>query len=610
MGNIKKQLADIFDYVKDTAIVKRGNYVIFGMILLSVLATFLNTIPSVNTVANNVLTIIDIVTVLFFTVEYILRLVLCGENIEKYRGVKGKLRYAFSFFPIIDLLAVAPFYLSFMFDGTYEWMVVMRIFRLFRLFRFLKSYSYIMDAFKGVKDQFNISMQFLIIITFVLSMILYYVEVQAQPDVYSGGLESLLWAFMQYIGDPGGFADYSPVTTVGRVISVLIGILGLALFAVPAGLIGSAFTDAIDKKNKDDEIRENRDVLHTAFSRTSIKDRDSFLSVIPNFVYIEDLQARKQLSLENVQDIIRLQNEEKCLKRYRLKDIGKSVSTTGSHITHQLVVEHYLVNRSYGFFHKEPNSLVTVVANVHRSSANLYAFYLAKFGGFNLIIKEEDPSPTYPSSWVSLDEDLVETADEISGTKNSTKIGTAVSKERSQEEYDAFKEYVEDIHSCRKEGGVLIFVNAAEDESKSGVERTAGVHFVYGNKLGVNEYDPESLLISDPELMDKIINTSAEVLKEKFDIDVARNDFFRILKNNLIRHVWGGVKKHKRNKFYLKINKEIVVWDTRCVLIMRELATIIAKVVDGRDIEITDDLKVKGLGYDGYWEECDDNVEK
>lgn len=603
MENIRKELADIFDLRIENKTVKRGNRIISAMILLCALSTFLATVPSINAAVGGVLSVIDIFAVIFFTAEYILRVALCGENIDEYRGFKGKLKYIFSFFPIIDLLAVMPFYLSIFFDSSYEWLAVMRIFRLFRLFRFLGSYSYIIKGLKGIKDQFSISMQFLIIVTFVLSMVLYYVEVKAQPEVYSGAPESLLWAFMQYIGDPGGFADYSPVTTLGRVISVIIGVLGLAIFAIPAGLVGSAFTDAIDRKGKDEETRKNRDVLHTAFSRKYIKDGDSYLRIMPNFVYIEDLQARKQLSLENVQDIIRLQSEEKCSHRYRMKDIGKSVSATGSHITHQLVVEHYLVNSSYGYFHREPHSQVTIVANVHRSCMNLYAFYLAKIGGFNLIIKEEDPSSTYPSSWVSLEEDLVEIADNISGVKNSIKTGTVTSKERTQAEIDSFSDFVRDIQSCRKDGGVLIFMNAAEDESMSGVERKAGVHFVYGNKIGVNEYDPESLLISDPELMDRIIEGSAAVLNEKFKVETARNDYFRILKNNMIRHVWGGVRKRNMNKFYIKLNKELVVWDTRTVLIMKELAVVIAREVEGREIEITQDLKLKGLGLSGLYAE-------
>ena len=109
----------------------------------------------------------------------------------------------------------------------------------------LKSFSLFFKAIANTKHEMWVSLQVLLAITVVLAVVLWAVEYSVQPDVYSNPLQTFIWASMQYIGDPGHFAEVTPVTFVGRIIAVLIGIIGIAIFAVPAGLIGSGFMDAI-----------------------------------------------------------------------------------------------------------------------------------------------------------------------------------------------------------------------------------------------------------------------------------------------------------------------------------------------------------------------------
>ena len=120
----------------------------------------------------------------------------------------------------------------------------------------LKSFSLFFKAIANTKHEMWVSLQVLVVITIILSVILFVVENMAQPDVYTNVWDSCLWAFMSYIGDPGHFAEFAPVTLVGRVIAVLIGIIGIAIFAVPAGLIGSGFMDAIAEDRKEQQLKE------------------------------------------------------------------------------------------------------------------------------------------------------------------------------------------------------------------------------------------------------------------------------------------------------------------------------------------------------------------
>ena len=158
---------------------------------------------------------------------------------------------------MIDILSTYPFYLNFVVKIPYTALKALRIARLLRIFRYMKAFSILSRAIKSKKQEMVVSLQFLTIVTLILSFILFFVEHEVQPDVYNNGWRSVVWAFAQYIGDPGGFADTPPISLVGRLIATAIGILGIAIFAVPAGLIGSAFTEVMSTDNHEIEIEEN-----------------------------------------------------------------------------------------------------------------------------------------------------------------------------------------------------------------------------------------------------------------------------------------------------------------------------------------------------------------
>ena len=131
---------------------------------------------------------------------------------------------------------------------------------MFRIFRYMKAFRFLGTAIKSKKTEMLVSLQFLVITTIVLSLLLYIVEHEANPEMIGNGWESFVWAFAKYIGDPGKVADEPIVTLAGQVIAFIVGILGIAIFAVPIGLIGSGFTEAIEEQQKEEDIRE-RNIL-------------------------------------------------------------------------------------------------------------------------------------------------------------------------------------------------------------------------------------------------------------------------------------------------------------------------------------------------------------
>ena len=171
-----------------------------------------------------------------FTIEYITRIA-----ISRPRG-----RYAFSFFGIIDLIAILPFYLASGVD-----LRSVRAFRLLRLFRLLKLARY-SSAIRRYHRAFIIAREELVlfgitslIVLFLSSVGIYYFENEAQPDAFSSVFHSFWWAVCTLT--TVGYGDIYPVTAGGKTFTFVVLIVGIGLVAVPSGLIASALSAARDE---------------------------------------------------------------------------------------------------------------------------------------------------------------------------------------------------------------------------------------------------------------------------------------------------------------------------------------------------------------------------
>ena len=252
------------------------DYAIIGLIIISTVEVFLSTFAGIEEKYGSLLKFIDIFTTIVFTIEVTLR-IWCADLLDdKYKGFWGRVRYCFSFYGLIDILSTYPFYISLIFPLPYTALKVLRIARLLRVFRYMPSFRLLSSAVKSKKSELWVSLQFLGIVTIILSLILFFVEHNAQPEVYENGWDSVLWAFLQYIGDPGGFADTPPITIAGQVIAACVGILGIAIFAVPAGLIGSGFTEVMEEEQKENELIENARNINEFMLVKSIKRESIF----------------------------------------------------------------------------------------------------------------------------------------------------------------------------------------------------------------------------------------------------------------------------------------------------------------------------------------------
>lgn len=163
------------------------DYIIIGLIILSTVEVFLSTYDGIVEKYGKWLHFVDYFTTIFFTIEVSLR-IWCADLLDsKYKGFWGRIKYCFSFYGMIDILSTYPFYLNFVVKIPYTALKALRIARLLRIFRYMKAFSILSRAIKSKKQEMVVSLQFLTIVTLILSFILFFVEHEVQPDVYNNG---------------------------------------------------------------------------------------------------------------------------------------------------------------------------------------------------------------------------------------------------------------------------------------------------------------------------------------------------------------------------------------------------------------------------------------
>ncbi len=215
---------------------KRGrifDLAIQSLIILSLVTFSIETLPDLSESTRRWLRYIEIATVGIFTIEYILRIIVADR----------KLGFIFSFYGLVDLLSILPFYIASGVD-----LRSVRVFRLLRLFRALKIVRY-NKAIRRFHRALLIAREELILYLLVMLMLLYfaavgiyYCEHEAQPKEFASVFHSLWWAVATL--STVGYGDVYPVTTGGRIFTFVMLLIGLGVISVPAGIIASAFSKA------------------------------------------------------------------------------------------------------------------------------------------------------------------------------------------------------------------------------------------------------------------------------------------------------------------------------------------------------------------------------
>jgi voltage-gated potassium channel len=553
----KRELSRVFD--DDLHTKQWHNYVdytIIGLIILSTVEVFLSTYDGIVEKYGIWLKVVDYFTTAFFTVEVSLR-IWCADLIDdKYKGFWGRVRYCFSFYGLIDILSTYPFYLHFFMPMPYVALKALRIARLLRIFRYMKAFNVLSRAMKAKKDEMVVSLQFLIIVTLLLSFVLFFVEHEAQPEVYNNGWTSVLWAFAQYIGDPGGFADTPPITITGRVIACIIGVLGIAIFAVPAGLIGSAFSEVMEKdEQKEKTINHIERIVHSF--KFDKDQQHANLFYVPRYQPISTITTRKFLTEEQIIKAVELSD---CLHLYNLADAVNKADEP----VDKLVVVNYLRNTPYGTC-IDRGSKVTIVSTsgFAEPMTSWFAYHIAKLGGFNYVAKEVELDPDNPVTYYNI-------ADENACPN--------------------LRPFLDDINrlAARPDSWVIPILGATGLKN-----RPEQLHFCYNSTKGDDTYNDPKSHVRDYDTFDKMYREMECVMAEKYDYHLDKNKWYAVNVQNIAHHLKAD------NIFTLRVESRLFVFENTFLAFTKQIADVFNHAFEP-DIEKTlpPEMLKRNLGHD------------
>ena len=219
-------------------------------VLISVLAVVMETVASVTYLINIEFVILDTIAVAIFTLEFMMRIYSSVEEPGHRNPLTGRIKEFTKPSTFIDFLAILPFFLEVLLRDHLD-LRFLRIFRLARLLKLTRGSDATATLFKVIKREWPVmsAAAFIMILLIILTASLgYLVEHAAQPEKFENIPTAIYWAVITLASV--GYGDISPITPIGRVITVIMSLLGIGIFAIPAGLLASAFSDQLHKERE------------------------------------------------------------------------------------------------------------------------------------------------------------------------------------------------------------------------------------------------------------------------------------------------------------------------------------------------------------------------
>lgn len=241
----RKRLFEIIEVGYDLDNVSRAyDFINVFSIVINVVVSVMSTYESVQEKYGLALMIVEGATVVFFGIDYILRLFTAKFLHPHMKESKAVFKYMTSFSGLVDLLSFLPYFLPFFFpSGTavFRMIRIVRIFRLFKINAYYDSLSVIKDVIAGKKQQLISSVFIIIVLMLASSLCMYSLEHEAQPEVFKNAFSGIWWASSTLL--TVGYGDIYPVTILGKLFGIFITFLGVGMVAIPTGIISAGFVD-------------------------------------------------------------------------------------------------------------------------------------------------------------------------------------------------------------------------------------------------------------------------------------------------------------------------------------------------------------------------------
>ena len=237
---------------KEDAPSRAFDYFIVTVILCNIAVLFLETFDALEKWRGFFETV-EIVTVLIFCVEYLLRIWTADLLYPGEKRGKAVLRFLFSFDGIVDLLTILPFFFLSGF-GAFRILRVARIFHLFRINTQYDSFQVITSVIKEKKNAILYAVFIILVLILGASLCMYSVEHAAQPEAFKNALSGIWWSVSTVF--TVGYGDIYPITLLGRIMGVIITFLGVGAVAIPTGILSAGFVEHYTRLQKSQEVEE------------------------------------------------------------------------------------------------------------------------------------------------------------------------------------------------------------------------------------------------------------------------------------------------------------------------------------------------------------------
>lgn len=448
-------------------------------------------------------------------------------------------------------------------------------------------------AFCATRREVWGSLKVLAVVTLVFAVVMYVAEHYENPEF--SFWDALVWTFVKYVEDPADIVE-APVTIVGKIVGTLVGVLGIAIFAVPAGLIGSGLMDAMAEERREEELNDYLKRMLKSFRRTVDKNLRGYLNTLPDgggekFRQLYFVPQRIPISRVLLRQGIDMKDIfEICHKypEFRLKNLAEAVSDE-EHPDDRFVLEHYPLNRPYGYCINR-GSRVTIVStsSVIECGTGWFAYYLAKFGGFNYVSKDIEVDPDELDSYYNMsDEPLYEKKPRSAYNGKRDKEALALLDQKE----DNRREFLDDLRTLAtgEESWAILMTTHIKSSSNP-----VDFHFANTRKDG-----SDSTVTNEP-LYQQMCMRFDELMTSEYDLNSdLHSTRYPLTKNNL------GYKLRQfgicSNTFVLRPSSDLVNFDNRKLLLAFRMAQLISEQLDGGRGIIDDDvkdLKDTGFGYD------------
>ena len=462
-------------------------------------------------------------------------------------------------------------------------------------------------AYQKTKSQLGVSLVILLLVTIFLVFAMLLAETANNNFSF---WDALVWPLVKYVEDPADITK-PPLTVVGKFVGTLVGIMGVAIFAVPAGLIGSGLISAMEEQEREQKLDKMRRRLHKSFRRAISTNLREYIDkykeshpdfkfpvphVVPAYRTVGRLQARQGMDMKDISDICQKFGEFRLQDLSRIESDDDMVGTASN-----FVVETFPLNRNYGCC-IDRGSNVTILSTSSWDEVGMgrFCYYMAKFGGFNYISKEIEADPDEADSFYNF------RAEPLYNKKSEKDYEDY---DKKSEEYKEAKEILKrkkelrtqfwkDLKKMTDRGQWLISVLGSQKNSNN----TVDIHLCDRGNVG-------GITVENQELYSSFCDRLTETMKEEdfgFSIKYPSLERYRFLvstKKNSIPSKNIAYWVHEENKncdcFAIRPSSQLVN-GSKGLMVAFRIALLISEMLDdgnGMSDDDRKDLKTLGFGY-------------